>query len=497
MSSYKQLAGQTAIYGLSSIVGRLLNVLLVPLYTRVFEVGEYGVVTQVYSYVALFNILFTYGLGTAFFRFFQSEKGNEKVYSTSLISIVISSVFLALLIIIFSDSIASLMLSGVSEGSYYIKIFAGILATDAIVAIPFAKLRQENKAKRFAFLRLVNIGIYIGLNLFFLVLCPILLKNDSYSWIRNFYNPSVGIGYIFISNLLASGITMLMLSPEIFKISLKFDSKLWKQMIIYAFPLMIVGFSGMINETFDRVLIPFLIQNKSEAMIQLGIYGACYKLSIIMTLFIQTFNYAAEPFFFNHSTKENPQRVYAQVMKYFVIICAFIFLGVMLYIDIIKHFIGPDYRSGLGVVPILLMANLCLGVYYNLSIWYKLTTKTKLGAWVAFFGAIVTLIFNFWLIPILGYMGAAWATLICYASMMILSYYAGQKHYPVNYDIRSFFYYICLALLLWVFSIYIRQQFLLSDKMVLAINTLLLILFVIITWTSERRKNTYLRNSNN
>ena len=497
MSSYKQLVGQTAIYGLSSIVGRLLNVLLVPLYTRVFEVGEYGVVTQLYAYVAFFNILFTYGLGTAFFRFFQSEKGNEKVYSTSIISILVSSAGLALLIIIFSDAIASLILSGISSGSYYIKIFAGILATDAITAIPFAKLRQENKAKRFAFLRLVNIGIYIGLNLFFLVVCPALLKNGSYSWLKTIYDPSIGVGYIFISNLLASGITMLMLFPEIFKVSLKFDSILWKRMIIYAFPLMIVGFSGMINETFDRVLIPILITNKSEAMMQLGIYGACYKLSIIMTLFIQTFNYAAEPFFFNHSTKENPQRVYAQVMNYFVIICAFIFLGVMLYIDIVKHFIGPDYRSGLGVVPILLMANLCLGVYYNLSIWYKLTTKTRLGAWVAVFGAVVTLIFNFWLIPIMGYMGAAWATLICYASMMILSYYVGQKHYPVAYDVRSFFYYISLALLLWVLSIYIRHQLVLSDKMILSINTLLLILFVVIVWTSESRKNTYLRRSNN
>ena len=446
MNQYKKLAGQTAIYGLSSILGRLLNVLLVPIYTRVFHVGEYGVVTQLYAYVAFFNILFTYGLSTAYFKFFQSEKGDGKVYSTGLISILMSSVLLAVLIIIFSEPIASFMLKGVASGPYYVKLFAGTLAFDAIATLPFAKLRMENRAKRFASFRLINIGIYIGLNLFFIVLCPILIKNDSYSWLKNIYDPSIGIGYIFISNLIASGISVVLFLPEFFKISFKFDAVLWKQMIVYAFPLMIVGFSGMINETFDRVLIPHLIQDKSEAMMQLGIYGACYKLSIIMTLFIQTFNYAAEPFFFNHSTKENPQRVYAQVMNYFVIICSFIFLAVMLYIDIVKRFIGPDYRSGLGVVPILLMANLCLGVYYNLAIWYKLTAKTKLGAWVAVFGAVVTLIFNFWLIPILGYMGAAWATLICYASMMILSYFVGQKHYPVSYNIKSFFYYICLSL---------------------------------------------------
>ena len=471
----------------------MLNVLLVPLYTRVFLAGEYGVVTQLYALVAFFNILFTYGLGTAFFRFFQSEKGDTKVYSTSLISIVASSVVLTILIIIFSDSIASVLLKGVASGSYYVKIFAGILATDAITAIPFAKLRQENKAKRFAFLRLVNIAIYIGLNLFFLVLCPALLKTGSYSWLKSIYDPSIGVGYVFISNLLASGITVLLMFPEIFKGSLKFDSVLWKRMIIYAFPLMIVGFSGMINETFDRFLLPYLLPDKTNAMTQLGIYGACYKLSIIMTLFIQTFNYAAEPFFFNHSTKENPQIVYAQVMNYFVIICSFIFLAVMLYIDIVKHFIGPDFRSGLGIVPILLMANLCLGVYYNLAIWYKLTSKTTLGAWVAVFGAVVTLIFNFWLIPILGYMGSAWATLICYASMMVLSYFVGQKHYPVPYNLRAFVFHISLAVIMWWLSQFIRHQFNLSEKISFLLNTLILILFAVIIWTFERRKINYLR----
>jgi O-antigen/teichoic acid export membrane protein len=249
----------------------------------------------------------------------------------------------------------------------------------------------------------------------------------------------------------------------------------------------------MINETFDRVLIPYLTPDKSSSLAQLGVYGACYKLSIVMTLFIQTFRYAAEPFFFNHSTKENPQLVYAKVMKMFVIVCAFIFLGVMLYIDIVKYLIGPDFRSGLGVVPILLMANLCLGVYYNLSIWYKLTSKTRWGAWLSVFGAAVTLIFNFWLIPIMGFMGAAWATLICYASMMIASYVIGQKHYPVNYDVKSFFYYVCLALFFWIASVFIRQQFHLSDNIMFGINTFLLLLYAFIAWNSERNKNSYLR----
>jgi O-antigen/teichoic acid export membrane protein len=286
-----------------------------------------------------------------------------------------------------------------------------------------------------------------------------------------------------------------MMAPEILRIEGKFDFTLWRQMVIYAFPLMIAGFAGNINETFDRILIPHLIPDKSEAMAQVGIYGACYKLSIIMTLFIQTFRYAAEPFFFNHSTKENPQLVYAQVMKMFIIVCSLIFVGVMLYIDIIKQLIGPGFRSGLKVVPILLMANLCMGVYYNLSIWYKLTAKTRWGAWLSIIGAFITLIFNFLLIPLMGYMGAAWATLICYSSMMAMSYYVGQKYYPVKYDVRSFFYYIFLSLLTWVISILVVQRLGLSGNSALGFNTLLMMAFIVIVWFTERRKISYLRGS--
>lgn len=493
MSTFKQLAGQTAIYGLSSIVGRFLNYLLVVLYTRVFSQGEYGIVTQLYAYVAFLNILFTYGLETGFFKFFQSEKDNSRVYSTSLISIIASSISLTLIIFIFAEPISATILNGTVDGAFYVKLFAVILASDAITAIPFAKLRQENRAKRFVFIRLMNIAVNIGLNLFFFLLCPYLLKNDASSWVKNIYDPSFGVGYVFISTLLSSLVTLILLFPELFKVKHNFDSALWKKMLVYSFPLMIAGFAGMINETFDRILIPYLTPDKSSAMAQLGVYGACYKLSIIMTLFIQTFRYAAEPFFFNQSTKENPQAVYAKVMHYFVLICAFIFLGVMLYIDLVKYFIGPDFRSGLGVVPILLMANLCLGVYYNLSIWYKLTAKTRLGAWLSVFGAVVTLAFNFWLIPIAGFMGAAWATLICYASMMILSYYIGQKHYPINYNLRSFFFYIGLALIIWILSAFIRQELKFTDNILLAINTLLLLLYALIVWYSERNKNSYLR----
>jgi O-antigen/teichoic acid export membrane protein len=280
------------------------------------------------------------------------------------------------------------------------------------------------------------------------------------------------------------------------RIKLQFDATLWKQMIVYSFPLMIAGFAGMINETFDRVLIPILTPDKDSAMAQLGVYGACYKLSIIMMLFIQTFRYAAEPFFFNHASNENAKTVYANVMKFFIIVCALIFLGVMLYIDLIKLFIGEQFRAGLAIVPILLIANLCLGVYYNLSIWYKLTSKTRWGAYLSVFGAIVTLVFNFILIPIYGYLGAAWATLICYASMMVVSYLIGQKYYEVKYDIRSFFSYLSLALLLWFVSIQIKDNIEMSDAKMLLVNTLIFLIFPVAAWFMERGKNNYLRRQN-
>jgi O-antigen/teichoic acid export membrane protein len=495
LKAYKQLAGQTAIYGLSSILGRLLNYALVPVYTRVFLAGEYGVVTQVYAYLAFFNILFTYGLETAFFRFFQSHNGDKNIYASGLISIIGSSALFTAALIIFAGPVAHVLLMDGESSELYIKYFAGILACDAITAIPFAKLRQENRAKRFAFLRIVNIAINVFLNVFFLLVCPALVKDPSYQWVYKFYDPSFGVGYVFLINLIANAITVVMMAPEILRIEGKFDFTLWKQMVIYAFPLMIAGFAGNINETFDRILIPHLIPDKSEAMAQVGIYGACYKLSIIMTLFIQTFRYAAEPFFFNHSTKENPQLVYAQVMKMFIIVCSLIFVGVMLYIDIIKQLIGPGFRSGLKVVPILLMANLCMGVYYNLSIWYKLTAKTRWGAWLSIIGAFITLIFNFLLIPLMGYMGAAWATLICYSSMMAMSYYVGQKYYPVNYDLRSFFYYIFLSLLTWVISILVVQRLEMSQNSALGFNTLLMMAFIVVVWFTERRKISYLRGS--
>jgi O-antigen/teichoic acid export membrane protein len=473
----------------------MLNYLLVPLYTRVFLTGEYGIVTELYAYVSFFNIVFTYGLETAFFRYAEKEKENPRVYSTSLISIITSSILFTAIIILLSNPIAAWM-NETDHGKMlpkYISWFAMVLALDAISAIPFAKLRQENKAMRFATIKLIWIVVNVGLNIFFLILCPRLQHGVFSDFISKIYDPTMGIGYVFISNLAASAIVLVCLTPEIFKINYTFDKKLWNTMIIYALPLMVAGFAGMVNETFDRIMLPRLVEDKASAISQLGIYGACYKLSILMSLFVQTFRYAAEPFFFSQSSSEKAQQTYARVMHYFVFMCAFIFLAIMMYIDIVKIFIGKEYRGGLGVVPILLIANLCLGVFYNLSIWYKLTHMTRWGAWLSIIGAIITLALNFILIPIMGYMGAAWATLICYASMMIISWYVGQKYYPVNYNIASFFLFIVSALILYFISVEIREHFNPGRMGMLIINTVFLALFLVVAYIYERRKNPYIR----
>lgn len=491
MSIYKKLAGQTAIYGLSSILGRLLNYLLVPLYTRVFETGEYGVVTQFYAYAAFLNIVFTYGLETAFFRFSQTENNRPQVYSTALISLLLTSAAFFLVITFFAGPIAASFVAADQLDSHlplYVIWFAGILAADAITAIPFARLRQQNKALRFAMIRLVNILLNIGFNLFFLVICPKWIALHPDSWMTSCYDPSHGVGYVFLANLLASLITLVLLLPELRHVTAGFDRALWKNMLRYALPLMVAGFAGMINETFDRIMLPRLVADPSTALEQLGIYGACYKLSILMTLFVQTFRYAAEPFFFSQAGKEDARMIYARVMDWFVLGCAIIFAGVMLFMDVFQLFIGEKFRSGLPVVPILLFANLCLGVYLNISIWYKLTGKTGWGAWFSLLGAVVTIVLNFLLIPVMGYEGAAWATLICYAVMMIVSYLVGQRFYKVPYDISWFMIMMALSLVVWGTGNYF-SGFGLPAGVRYVINLLLLLLFPVMAALLMKRKS--------
>ncbi|MDD5034720.1 MAG: polysaccharide biosynthesis C-terminal domain-containing protein [Methylococcaceae bacterium] len=447
MNPLKKLAGQTAIYGLSTIVGRLLNYLLVPLYTyRFADPRDFGVVTEFYAYTAFLNVVLTYGMETALFNFSAKSDRNPKVYSTALFSLLVSSTLFLIGMGWVAGPIAEVLrYPGHSD---YVLWMAWVIGLDALSAIPFAWLRERQRAKRFALLKMFNILLNIGANLFFIGLCKGVYEAGNsgwWEWAGRLYDPDIGIGYVFIANLIASAATVGFLLPEFLAARARPDFKLWRNMLAYALPLLIAGLAGMVNETLDRILLKYLLPVES-AMEQLGIYGACYKISILMSIFIQAFRYAAEPFFFSHYQRSDARELYALVMRWFVIACSFIFLAVMANLVWIQYFVGAYYRAGLGVVPILLLANLCLGVFYNLSIWYKLTEQTRFGTYLTLWGALVTLVLNYCWIPRLGYLGSAWATLACYASMAVLSYGMGQKYYPLRYDLKRMIAYPLMAL---------------------------------------------------
>lgn len=439
MGQLKTLAGQTAVYGLSSIVGRLLNYLLVPLYTRIFAPEDYGVVSEFYAYITFLMVILALGLETAFFHFVNKKQKQDNVFGNAQFMLMCSTGFITILLLLFSTAIATFL--GYPNHAEYVQWFALIMAFDTLTMLPFARLRQQNKPFRFAMIKLVGIFINIALNVLFLLIFP--------KYFPGIVDPTIGIGYVFIANLAASGITLVLLFPELRSMKFEIDKALIREMLIYGFPILIAGFAGMINETLDRAILKYLITDKSIAMQQLGIYSACYKLSILMTLFVQTFRYAADPFYFSQQHKENSKKLFANVMNYFVLVGCIIFLGVMYYLDIVKHFIGENYFEGLKVVPILLAANLFLGIYLNMSIWYKLSGNTRYGAWLSIIGAIITIVFNLWLIPIMGYMGSAWATFICYTSMMLLSYWKGQKVFPIPYETGKILLLLISALVFW------------------------------------------------
>lgn len=486
MNYIRKLAGQTAVYGLSSIVGRLLNYLLVPLFTRVFTRGEYGVVTEMYAYVAFFIVILTYGMETSFFRFSESEN-KTKVYHTTLSSLLISTAVFLLLSLGFSSNIASVIQTQGHDYQLYIQWLAVILAFDALTAIPFARLRQQNRPLRFALVKLSGIVINIGLNLFFIFHCLRLWELGERDFFgKSFFDPSIGVGYIFIANLISSGITLLLLLPEWRGFRFQFNKKLWNKMIRYSWPLLIFGLAGIVNETIDRVMLKYLLPHeRGTNMEMLGIYGACYKISILMTIFIQAFRYAAEPFFFAQSKLEDAREKYAAVMKYFIILSWIIFLGVIFNLPWIKYFIGTDFREGLFIVPILLLANLFLGVFYNLSVWYKLTDKTKFGALISIAGAGLTILLNWLLIPKIGYEGAAWATLACYAFMTILSLIAGRRYYPIPYPWKRIGIYSLTAGLLYLLSLFTETGINYFD---LLLKNAYLLLFIGLVIVLERPK---------
>lgn len=451
----KKLASQTAVYGLSTILPRFLGYLLVILYTYVFtNPAEFGINTEIYAYISFLNIILRYGMETAFFNFINKTEDKSKVYSTALISLISSTSAFVVIGLLSSRFIANKL--GYDNNVNFIQWMILIIAVDALTAIPFARLRSENKALKFAGINIANMIVNIGVNLFFFLLCKPAYENDLHnattSFLGSLYDPQIGIGYAFLANLLANAFSLLLLYKEFTGFKYTFDKELWLQMFSYAFPLLILGLAGMINETFDRIILKKLLPPEI-GMRELGIYGACYKISILMTIFIQAFKFAAEPFFFSHAKNEDSRKLNALVMKYFVIACSFLFLATTMNLKLIRNMVSPAYWEGMSIVPILLIANLCLGIYYNLSVWYKLTGQTRFGAYITIFGAVLTLTINFVFIPQYSYHACAWATLISYGSMMIISYFLSQKYYKTNYNLRNFVFFFGFALFFYFLSL--------------------------------------------
>ncbi|MGB1210540.1 O-antigen/teichoic acid export membrane protein [Lacinutrix venerupis] len=451
MSGFKSLFKQTFIYGLATVLPRMLSFILVPLYTNpaVLSVKEYGRVSFIFAYFVLFNVVLAYGMETAFFRFFNKEKSQEKVTSTATISLILSSFALLGIAFLFRSQISSL----IDIELKYLNLVFIILLLDALVIIPFAWLRATAQPMRYAIIKILNVAINLGLNVFLLLY----LKELSYenSLFSSICKDNYEISYIFISNLIASSITLLLLLPFYLKIKLKFDTVLWKNMMRYAMPVLIAGIAYSINETFDRILLEKLLP-KNIADEQIGMYSACYKLALFMTLFATAFRLGIEPYFFSHSKSKNPQKNYAKILEYFVAFGSIIFLSVVVFADILKPYIirSEAYYEAMWIVPFILLANFCLGIYHNLSVWYKITDRTKFGAYISILGAIITLVINFILIPIIGFKGSAIATLSAYLVMMLSSFFFGRKYYPIPYNLKKIALYFGLSTLISMLYFY-------------------------------------------
>jgi O-antigen/teichoic acid export membrane protein len=460
LSSIKKLAGQTLWYGLSSIVGRFFNYLLTPILATIFASADYGKITTLFTIAAFLNIIFTYGLETSYFRF-SSLQPESKVYNTCSSSIIITTLLLTGLLFLASGNIAVFL--EFPDHPEFVSWVLIIVALDTLSVMPFAKLRYSGRPGKFAAIKILNILINIALVIFFLVICKNDYEKNADTFFASLYNPDIGLGYVIIANLIASGVTLLLLAKEFFQFRFRLNPKFWKEMMLYSWPLIIVGFGGMVNETIDRIMLLKLYPGTVEqAFSQTGIYGANYKLSVLIVLFIQAFRMGAEPFFFKQSTEADAPKTYARVMKFFIIACCFCFLAVVLFLDIWKYFMGtrhPEYYTGLKVVPILMVAKIFLGAYYNLSIWYKLTNRNLTGAWITMGGAAITILFNWFFIPVWGYTACAIATILCYGFMMITSYLLGQKHYPIPYAWKKLLAYIFTCIVLFG----IHQAFLLLD----------------------------------
>ena len=475
MANLKSLAKDTAIYGMSSILGRFLNYLLVPLYTSNISAasGGYGIITNLYAYTALLLVILTYGMETTFFRY--ANKTNEdpqKVYSSTLIMVGFTSLLFIILVSIFLQPLSGVM--GYSDHSSYVWVMAATVSIDAFQCIPFAYLRYKKRPIKFAALKLLFIAFNIALNLLYFVVLPDLYKSYP-DIIQHIYNPETGVGYAFYINLVCTASITFFFYKELTGFKYTFDKELAKRMLSYSWPILILGIAGILNQTADFILFPYLYKG-GQAHQQLGIYGAASKIAMIMAMITQAFRYAYEPFVFGKGNDKDNRETYAVAMKYFIIFTLLAFLVVMGYINILRHIIGRDYWEGLKVVPIVMAGTIMMGVYFNLSFWYKLIDKTIWGAYFSGIGCFVLILINVIFVPQYGYMACAWAGLIGYATAMTLSYFVGQKKYPINYPLKSIGIYVLIAVFFFIAITYSNQH--LPKIYALAVNTLIIFAFV-------------------
>lgn len=480
--STKSLAKDSFIYGGSTILVKMISWLLTTLFTYYLVESDFGMMTNLYAYVAIIVVILTFGMETGFFRFVnQTEKYKvHQVYSTTLLLVGGIVLIFLLVFLNFLPSIRPFLWDdGIPD--IYIRLVIIILSMDAFSAIPFAYLRYKKKAKKFGALKILNVILYTVLCVFFLVLCPIINEHNPklISW---FYDPDFRLGYVFVSNLIATGIQTACLLPELIGFKYRMDWRLAGRMIRYCFPLVLMGIAGMSNQVMDKIIFPFVFPEDSTAFSELGIYSACFKIALIMMMFTQAFRYAYEPFIFEKNKDHDAKQSYADVMKYFIILGLLVFLGVTFYLDIIKYFINPRYFAGLGIVPIVLIGELFFAVYFNLSLWYKLTDKTYWGAIFSTIGCIVIIIINVVFIPQIGYWACAWASFVGNGLIMLISYFIGQKKYPINYNLKTIGLYTILAAILYAISYFVPIE---NSWLHMGFNTILIAVYLFVLFKRD------------
>jgi O-antigen/teichoic acid export membrane protein len=474
MKEVRKLAGQTLVYGLGTIIPRFLNyAVMTPFYTRIFQynTSSYGVITELYAWMVIMLVILTYGMETGFFRFVQRKEDAEKVFSTAFISLLTTSLLFVMLVNIFITPVSAVM--NYREHHDYIRLFAGIIAIDAVCAVPFARLRKESKALLFSVIKIANVLITIVLVIFFLKIATGIWEKSN-GWFRGIYNPEYKVGYVFIANLIASGATLIMLLPVIIRSRWKFDSGLWYRMINYSFPLMLAGLSGTINDAIDKVILRRMI-GEADGLSVVGKYGAGYKIAVLMAIFIQMFRFAAEPFFFERSKHSDAKEIYAFIMKYFILVMLVVFLVINLYISGLQYIVAFTYREAIIVVPVISMGYLLYGIYINHSIWYKLNDYTGYAIYITLIGAVITILINVLFIPLYGYMASAWAHVASYGSMIVISFIMAEKRYKVNYNMKQFIPYFAIAISMVLFGKYFRYPGIFTE---LVVNTIFILIFI-------------------